>query len=447
MTEVDVLVVGGGPAGVAAACTTSRAGLTTILVDQRAVLGGALHMQPAAGARAVPMPRRQTTRWRRLIEDLAAVSVETRFMTGFAGLDAAGFAIVEDRVKGSVTSIRARGIVLAVGAVESVVPRPGWDLTGVLTVGGLQMMMKQSGRLPPGRIVLAGSGPLLVAAATQMAALGRAPVAVLETAAPLRAPVASAVLAWHPAYAADALGYLIRLRTSRTPWRTSHRLASISRKGSGLTLTVDEPGGRSTLETDWVALHDGLEPNDFGLPADGRDQKVGPLVLRAGDCREVLGGDAAVEDGRRVGAEMVRLLGGAPVNRLTAKNLHRHRRAQTAIAGMFRTAAPDLEALPDATMLCRCEGKTVGDLRALIAESDGLQAREVKLNGRFSMGACQGRFCAAWTAALMRRGSERADPAVHDFTGRRWPTRPVPISAFVDSDASDPPSPAALTED
>ena len=436
MTAVDVLVVGGGPAGVAAASAAARAGLTTMLVDQRSALGGALHVQPAVGVSAIPMPGRQTRRWRRLTDELAALPVETRLRTSFAGLDAAGITIVEDRACGRVAAIRARGIVLAVGAVETILPRPGWDLPGVLTVGGLQVMMKQSGRLPPGRIVLAGSGPLLVAAATQMAALGRPPLAVLESATPVGAPLAAAALAIHPAYAADALSYLIKLRAARIPWRTGHRLAAVSRTEAGLVLTVDGPGGRSAIGADWVALHDGLMPNDFGLPADACPGEAGPVVLRAGDCREVLGGEAAAADGRRAGEELVRLLAGGRANGSRATDLRRHRQAQAAIAGMFRSAIPDLHALPDSTMLCRCEGKTIGDLRALIGGSKGLQAREVKLNGRFSMGACQGRFCAAWTAAIMRRLSGDDGPTARDFTGRRWPTRPVPVSAFLEPDPS-----------
>ncbi|MBZ0230170.1 MAG: FAD-dependent oxidoreductase, partial [Bauldia sp.] len=90
MTAVDVLVVGGGPAGVAAASAAARAGLTTMLVDQRSALGGALHVQPAVGVSAIPMPGRQTRRWRRLTDELAALPVETRLRTSFAGLDAAG---------------------------------------------------------------------------------------------------------------------------------------------------------------------------------------------------------------------------------------------------------------------------------------------------------------------------------------------------------------------
>lgn len=436
MTGVDVVVVGGGPAGVAAACVVARAGLSTMLMDQRSALGGALHVQPVAGVPAVPMPRRQTTRWRRLTDDLTALPVETRLMTRFSGLDAAGIAIVEDRANESVSPIRARGIVLAVGAVESIVPRPGWDLPGVLTVGGLQVMMKQSGRLPPGRIVLAGSGPLLVAAATQMAALGRSPLAVFEAATPVGAPLAAAALALHPAYAAEALSYLTKLWTARVLWRTRHRLAAISRTDAGLVLTVDGPGGRSSIGADWVGLHDGLRPNDFGLPADGRGGEAGPIVLRAGDCHEVLGGDAAIADGRRAGAEMVRLLAGGGASWAATTALRRHRQAQAAIAGMFRSEPPDLGGLPDSTMLCRCEGKTIGDLRALINGSEGQHAREVKLNGRFSMGACQGRLCAAWTAALMQRGTGDGGPTGRDFTGRRWPTLPVPISAFLEPDQS-----------
>ncbi len=426
---VDVLVIGGGPAGIAAAVATAGAALSTVLIEQRPTIGGALFMQPAAGSAPVPMPPSPSAHWKALAATLATLPVDLRLQHGFGGVDATGTAIIEDRKTGRMTPLRPRGIVLAVGALEAVTPRPGWDLPQVVTIGGLQMMMKQSGCLPPGRVVLAGSGPLLIAAAAQMAALGHRPLAVLEAGRPMRAVSAGAALAFHPDYVAQAGFFGLRLALHRVAWRTRRRVVAIERDGGALALTVDGPDGLSTLSTDWVALHDGLRPNDFGLPEDG--DRSGPIVMRAGDCREVLGGMAAISDGTRTGARMVAALAGRPAPGDGTSSIDRHRRAQSILGRIFAPPPVDLAALPDATVLCRCENRTVGDLRALLGEHHGvLSPREVKLNGRFAMGSCQGRFCAEWTARLLAANGGPV-PDRREITGHRWPTRPLPVSSFV----------------
>ena len=93
-----------------------------------------------------------------------------------------------------------------------------------------------------------------------------------------------------------------------------------------------------------------------------------------------------------------------------------------------------LAALPDETVLCRCENRTVGELRILCGGADGLTGREVKHHGRFAMGSCQGRFCADNTAALMAHlRPDLPAPQARDLTGTRWPIRPVPIAALAAS--------------
>ncbi len=436
MSAVDVLVVGGGPAGIAAAAATARAGLATMLVEQRPTIGGALFMQSAEGSAPVPMPGALVARWQRLAATLAGLPVDLRLQHGFGGLDATGTAIVEDRKAGRIVAVKPRGIVLAVGAVEAVTPRPGWDLPRVTTIGGLQMMMKQAGCLPPGRIVLAGSGPLIIAAAAQMAALGRRPLAVFEAGRPLAAFGAGPALAFHPDYVMQAGFFGLRLARHGVAWRTRRRVVAIAGDGDALKLTVEGPQGQSTLATDWLALHDGLRPNDFGLPADGTS--AGPVVVRAGDCREVLGGMAAIADGTRAGTQMVAKLAGRPAPSGGTSAIDRHRQAQAILARIFAPPPVDLAALPDETVLCRCEKRTVGDLKALLGEQrDALSPREVKLNGRFGMGACQGRFCAEWTARLIGAGGG-ATPPVDAITGHRWPARPLPVSSFVTASESQP---------
>lgn len=442
MSDPDVLVVGGGPAGLAAAARIAAKGHAVTLVEQRPSLGGAYHRQPAGDATPLPLPASAGTRWRRLVDAVAASGVTIRTRCAFLGLDGDGVLMIEDRASGRVERLRARAVVSAVGAMESVRPRPGWHLPGVTTAGGLQVMMKETGRAPRGRVLIAGNGPLTVALGAQMARAGNPPVAVLETADPFRHGLAGLGLLAHPRYIGEALDNVGRLVLAGVRWRLATRLVRIDADGDRLIATIHDRRGRiEELRVDRIALHDGVRLNDFGLPAPHEARDGAPFVVHAGDCREVLGVVAAEADGHDAGDRVLAALAGRPVASGGARTVVRERRAQAILARLFAPAVADepIEALPPDTVLCRCEGRTVGDLHALLADADGLSGREIKHNGRFAMGACQGRFCAHWVAeAAARLAPEATAPSPRDLTGRRWPIRPVSIAALAAS--SDPSS-------
>ena len=441
MTAAPVLVVGGGPAGLAAAAELAAAGRPVEIAELRPALGGAYHRRPIPGVAPWPIGRASEARWTRLVAGIERQEIRVRLRTGFLGVDGAGFSMLEDRASGRVETLRPAAIVIATGAVETIRPRPGWDLPGVTTAGGLQVMMKETGRLPEGRVLLAGSGPLLVALAGQMISAGKAPVAIVEASDPFLHPLAGLGLLAHPKPLLEAAGHMARIFATRVPWRRATTLEAIEASGDELVATlVDRRGARERITVDHVALHDGIRSNDHGFPEASPVADALPFVAWAGDCREVLGVAAAEIDGRRVGAEIAARLGGSPIAAEAAlRNLAAARRAQDILARVFAPARPQtpIERLPPDTVLCRCEGRTVGDLVDLLDGADAPGGREIKLSGRFSMGACQGRFCAHWVAeAAAGLRPDAPPPTPHDLTGRRWPSRPVSIAALVASSPS-----------
>lgn len=422
MRDPDVLVVGAGLAGTAAACAAAQGGCRVLLVDHAPVGGGAVARQPldpAAPGVDTPHARRWLGWQRRLLAQ--GDRVEVMLNGQFAGIDAAAGATVIDARRGRHRWLQPRALILATGATEKVLPRQGWHLPGVVTAGGLQATLKMTGVLPPGPVLLAGSGPLLLAVAAQLCAAGRAPVAVVESGNPLARWGKALRLPAH--YWREAVDYRWRLWRSRVPWLVGSAVESIERRDQGLRVTVRSSGRVVPFDVGTVALHDGLKPNVYGaLPA------AGLIVRRAGDCAGIGGAWAADAHGAWMGAEVAHALhGGESATSHWARRVQTQHRAQAVLADVFGTSEGDRSTpMDEDTVLCRCEHRTLGDLRNL---GPAPTVRDLRLLGRFGMGACQGRYC---LEAVARACSTSGCPIdASQISADRWPWRPLSIAALV----------------
>jgi len=312
---------------------------------------------------------------------------------------------------------------MATGARELVQPRAGWTHAAVTTVGALQINLKTAGQYPEGRIVLAGSGALLYACGAQLARAGNAPVAIIEAGRPFSHPFKS--LRLPISYLKEAAGYMARLHLARVPIITGADVVAIKDTGNGLSLRVANKGGIKEIQADHLGLHDGLARNDYGHAAVSSVP-----VVSAGDSREVLGRVAAVVDGKRAANEVLKQLGNKGLGAVL--NLSRQRRAQRLLADIFaHSGRARLQSLADDTVICRCENRTLADLRRATdspTPSARPTARSIRLNGRFGMGPCQGRFCLDWVAAIAQ-----ASPDSNTIRGQRWPVRPILVADILNA--------------
>jgi NADPH-dependent 2,4-dienoyl-CoA reductase/sulfur reductase-like enzyme len=176
--RADVVVIGGGAGGLAAAVAARGCGLDVLLLDERSTAGGQYFKQPAAALREPALDRQQAdgaalrTRAERAgVRVLDRAEVVTALDAGAVLVTRAGRAFVA----------RGRALVVATGAYERGVPMPGWTLPGVMTTGALQTLWRSYRALPGRRILIAGNGPLNLQVACETIDAGASVVAVAGT--------------------------------------------------------------------------------------------------------------------------------------------------------------------------------------------------------------------------------------------------------------------------
>ena len=460
MRSVQCVVVGGGPAGLAAARAAARHGVHVLLVDENLELGGQYYRQMPAGfhPQAGVKLAKESAEGRRLIDEVRALGVELRLGTVVWG-------IFDQRVVALATPdaterIEAQHLILAPGAYDRPVPFPGWTLPGVITAGGAQNLMKGYRVLPGRRVLVVGSGPLLLVVAHYLLHGGARVVAVCE-ASPMRQlwRFAHRMLP-HLNFAQQGYRYQRELKDAGVPLLTGHVIrralggaavtgAVVSRcdddwtpiAGTERQFDVDcvvvGYGFLSSLELSRLAGGEHRWDADLAgyVPVRGRDmESTVPDVFVVGDGAGVAGSAVALEEGHLAGLVVAhrrdRLLGrdfSREATRARGRLLHlagfRH------VMDELYRFGPGLYTLADEqTTLCRCEEVTVAD--ALEATREGAHhVNEVKAWTRVGMGRCQGRMCGPALAHLIARATGRPATESGVFTPRP-PAKPVALAAL-----------------
>jgi NADPH-dependent 2,4-dienoyl-CoA reductase/sulfur reductase-like enzyme len=399
----EVVVVGAGPAGLAAACAAAENGCRTALVDETPWLGG----QIWRGQQAHPT-NPQAARWVERFRRSKALLLDQCAILGPGGQRI----LLAEHPSGP-RQIEWERLILATGARELFLPFPGWTLPGNFGPGGLQSLAKHGWPVARKRIVLAGSGPLLLAVGGGLRKMGASIVSINEQ-APLSRLIsfAAGLLRW-PAKLAQAARLKWTLRG--TPFRCG--VWPVGAEGGEQIRAVTLSDGRRqwTEECDLLACAFGLVPNvelplALGCQLDDGFLRVDPWqassvagVYGAGELTGLGGADAALVEGQIAG---LAASGGADAARRLMARRAAWRRFGADLAAAFALREEVARLAAAETVVCRCEDVRFDRMNSFAGW------RDAKLQTRCGMGSCQGRVCGAAARVLFGWGMESVRPPV-----------------------------------
>ncbi len=458
-----LVVIGGGPAGMASAIEAARAGLNPTLIDESLRLGGQVYRQPPEAFHVADAPRLgpDFARGERLRAEFAEVADRVELLSGTSVLGVwpdREILWARDERSGV---LRAERLIIAGGAYDRPVPFPGWTLPGVMTAGGIQVLLKTMRVRPGQRALVAGTGLLILNVAHRLHELGVEVACVLDAGDPPWAcgEFPSEWGEWD--FLDDARVHLQDLTSAGIPLLPNHTIFEAHGRDE-LNGATYGPVDRET----WRALKDRQQRIDVDLVVEGfgfvpntelttlagcrhhytpelggwvplRDDLMQTTIsgiFAVGDGAGIGGVLAALEEGRVAGitaAEQSGTISPDEAERRRAGSLERLRSlgAMRAVLNEVSRLRPGLlDLVGPETLACRCEEVTFAEVQeAMNQGASDLQA--VKLLTRLGMGPCQGRNCAPQVGMHLCRATGQTPEAVGRINPRP-PVKPVTLGAL-----------------
>lgn len=461
MTYYDVAVIGAGPAGMSAAIESTRAGLSTILLDEQTAPGGQIYrsVEDADSGRLDILGPDYAEGRKLAAEFRICPAVYTPGATVWNVTRDIRLAYSKEGISHEVS---VGALIVASGAIERPTPLPGWTLPGVMTAGACQILLKAHG-LVADDVVLVGSGPLIWLIAAQMVTAGAKPSAIVETLPRRRYIEALPKLRLNLAvmkYLKKGAAMMYTVRAAGVPVYRNARQIAIEGETRAEGVTFVSAGRSHHLPTETVALHQGVVPNQqitrllhcnhewnksqrcFLPVLDAFGETSVPNIYVAGDGAGIGGANVAAMQGRLVALRIAQKTGkssGADTLALEAR-LRRELSIRPFLETLY-SPSTEIRKPDDRTVVCRCEEITAGQIRASVA-SGVPGPNQVKSLLRIGMGPCQGRFCGLTLSEIVAECTGE-EPSTVGYYRIRPPLKPLPLTELANLGATET-SPAAL---
>ncbi len=445
-------------AGISAAAELAEYQIPSIVIDEAPRIGGAVFRGPFREAIELPhlddKLRKKISNIRDLYQtnqDLIELRLNTRVL-GPSGDKALLLRHQED-----VYELEYQHLIVATGCHERSVPFPGWQLPGVMLLGGVQLQLK-SGLVRPGqRMAVIGTGPLLPLVACQLHKAGVDVVGVFEAGKFSEFAKESRALLNRPMLALEGMGMLSYLKANNIPVNYGWGIVSAKGEDSLEQVTVakytddwyPDLSSAMTLDTDCIAVgygfvsrnqisqlllleHEycsisGQKPNVSEWQESSQEN-----VYIAGDSVGILGGEGASMEARIAATSIAQSL-----QKIPAKDAHKKaseyfnllNKVKAFRAGFDRIGRRReglLSLVESDTIVCRCENVKRHQVDRAVEE--GVQdITSLKMRTRAGMGDCQGKTCSSYCQDRLRHELNQHDVG---HIKARFPLDPIPFSSL-----------------
>ncbi len=421
----DVIIIGAGPAGLSAAITAADFGLDVLILDEQPAPGGQLYRNiERVGKHTLQALGPDYSKGLSLVEKFRKSEAEYQGSTIVWNIEPNGTVCFSQG--GRSTQIRAKYVIIAIGATERPVPFTGWTLPGVMGAGAIDANFKSSGTIPDGPVVLGGSGPLLLLVIGHLASLGVEISAVLDTTP--KGNMISALPLLPGAlrrtdYLLKGVGMLLKLKRSGIKYHKN--VTEYRAHGNGQLESVSFTAKDTTHQVDssLLLVHEGIVPRCDFTHLLGLQHHWDPVqrywypetnqfgattndaIYVAGDGAFVHGGIPAIIKGSLAALDIVEKLKILSAGEKSDTIPRLEKKLSTELAprpfvDALYKPRPNLYKVSDEIVVCRCEELTAGDIRQAIGEGCR-EPNEIKALTRCGMGHCQGRMCGAALAEII----------------------------------------------
>lgn len=461
MKQTELIVIGAGPGGIQAAITAAELGLEVTLIDSQPSVGGQYFKQIPKEfyIRDSSYHQKQASQLFKKLENSTVKILDKTLVWGIFHNPKTNLWQLTLQGENCPTRIEAPFIVIATGAYDRSIPFPGWDLPGVITAGAAQVMIKNQGIFPGKQVIVSGTGPLQLAAASYLIEAGAKVQAVLEC----NQNLIFKGIRYSPSIwgqwrrLEEGFQYAGNLIKTKTPYRFGWSVIKADgfEKVEEVTIgKLDSEGYPiqatfQKIDVDTVIVGYGLTPSTeffrlldvemFYSKAEGiflpkRNeffQTSAKGIYAIGDCAGIGGANLAILEGKIAAIDIAVQSGKTNFSSMepsliqTEKYMKREQKFARMLGeifslpeGLFSLAQPD-------TIICRCEQISLAEVKEAI--SFGAQSvTDIKNITRSGMGNCQGRTCGSILTQILAREA-KFNPEECQYLNIRPPIHPISV--------------------
>ncbi len=458
--KVDLVVLGAGPAGVAAANVASKEGAEVVIIDENSSAGGQIYrappneFQPQNSFKSDEF--REGEKQRNILENSNLTALfKHRVWSVSSDL------VVSTVGPNGLSSWHARSLIIANGALERIIPFPGWTIPGVIGLAASTILLKSQYVLPGQSTVVAGCGPLLIAVANGIIKSGGKVSAIIDLNSKSDWIKAFPRLFSRPDQLFKGMSWFANIMKAGIKLYGGHAVTNTKQVDNVLRISIApinsagsilDSKNQKIVEGDCLAIGHGLFPSTEitrllkakhiydplkggWVPLIDDDFRSSiPGVYIAGDATGISGAFSAVQKGRIAGMAAVRDLNVMSSQKYKAKIkseliiLKKNENFGKAAVRLMKFRPELIQTITSETIVCRCEDVFRSEIDEAI-ESGARDLNQLKAWTRCGMGPCQGRTCSEAIEAILASKVGSRELA-GQWTGRT-PLRPVPIEQII----------------